>query len=97
MLTKLKLFLLTGGGIRLEYIYTLDLFDLLFIPSSSSIIKMWSTLTLLPLLASLVPSALAAPAAIPNGGVGVRPNDTAPVYAPMSDCEFDPYLFVHHR
>jgi hypothetical protein len=46
---------------------------------------MWSSL--LPVLAALVPSTLAAPAAVPNGGVGVRPNDTAPVYAPMSDCK----------
>jgi len=46
---------------------------------------MWSSL--LPVLAALVPATLAAPAAVPDGGVGVRPNDTAPVYAPMSDCK----------
>lgn len=28
----------------------------------------------------------AAPAPVPSGGVGVRPNDTAPVYHTMSDC-----------
>jgi hypothetical protein len=49
---------------------------------------MWSTLALqLPLLLSLLPKGMAAPAAIPDGGVGVRTNDTPPVYAPMSDCE----------
>jgi hypothetical protein len=58
-----------------------DLFSLTLI----LLLKMWSSL--LPVLAALVPSTLAAPAAVPNGGVGVRPNDTAPVYAPMSDCK----------
>ena len=39
-------------------------------------------------LASVLTSVLAAPAPIPIGGQGVRPNDTAPVYAPMSDFDF---------
>ena len=38
-----------------------------------------------PLL--LLGSALAVPAPIPSGGVGVRTNDTPPAYAVMSDCE----------
>lgn len=29
----------------------------------------------------------AAPAPIPSGGVGVRANDTPPVYGAMTDCE----------
>jgi len=45
--------------------------------------------TLAPLL--LAGSALAAPAPIPNGGVGVRPNDTAPVYGVMSDFDFQSF------
>lgn len=48
---------------------------------------MWSSLASLPLLFSLLPQGAAAPAPIPDGGVGVRTNDTPPVYAPLSDCE----------
>ena len=29
----------------------------------------------------------AAPSPIPSGGVGVRSNDTPPVYGAMTDCE----------
>lgn len=51
---------------------------------------MWSTLALqLPLLFSLLPKGTAAPAAVPDGGVGVRTNDTPPVYAPLSDFDFE--------
>ena len=39
---------------------------------------------LLPLLAIGVS---AVPAPIPNGGFGVRMNDTPPAYAAVSDCE----------
>lgn len=36
----------------------------------------------------LLGSALAAPAPVPSGGVGVRLNDTPPVYGVMSECEY---------
>lgn len=45
---------------------------------------------LLPLLSLGV---TAAPAPVPSGGVGARMNDTPPVYAVMSDCEYN----VHNR
>jgi len=44
-------------------------------------------LTLAPLL--LLGSTLAVPAPIPNGGVGVRTNDTAPVYGTMTDFDYE--------
>lgn len=39
----------------------------------------------------LLGSALAVPAPIPSGGVGVRPNDTAPVYGVMSEFDFQSF------
>lgn len=44
--------------------------------------------SLFGVLAFLAPLALSVPAPIPSGGVGVRSNDTPPVYATMSDFDF---------
>ena len=49
-------------------------------------LSIFNTIAIATVLAQLATTE-AAPAPVPNGGVGVRANDTPPAYAAMSDCK----------